>query len=278
MHSSTTRDVAPENRLSDREIEDFFTVGWIMKTALFRPDEIARMKASFDDLERIAAGLGASGTHRGSHFVLGEKNGSQVIKRVVWAGGSQPYLLEIGADSRLIAPCAQLLASDVMDQLLSQAHFKRPGDGVIFGWHQDIQHRDKGNRTWIDVNGRGSFVQTLIAIDEMTANSGPLKFIPGSSTWGRVNFGDHDYDDSGYAAKRPPEFHEEEAVTILAKPGDTLFFGPYTAHASFENTSRQYRRVLINGYAYPGANRRVYPGNGSGRSITLQRREPVVCD
>ena len=278
MHSSTTRDVASENRLSDREIEEFFSLGWIMKTALFRQDEIARMKASFDELERVAAKLSASGAHRGSHFVLGRKNGKQVIKRVVWAGGSQPYLLEVGTDSRLIAPCAQLLESGVMDQLLSQAHFKRPGDGVIFGWHQDIQHRDKGNRTWTDVNGRGSFVQTLIAIDEMTADSGPLKFIPGSSAWGRVNFGDHDYDDSRDIAEKPPEFREEEAVTILAKPGDTLFFGPYTAHASFENTSRQYRRVLINGYAYPGANRREYPGDGSGRSIALKCPEPVLCD
>jgi ectoine hydroxylase-related dioxygenase (phytanoyl-CoA dioxygenase family) len=47
-----------------------------------------------------------------------------------------------------------------------------------------------------------------------------------------------------------------------------LFFGPYTAHASFENTSDRYRRVLINGYASPGANHRTYPGDGAGRRLT----------
>lgn len=269
MHSSTLTGVEPAYRLSDREIEEFFAVGWFTKKALFRQDEIARMAACFDDLERMAAYLDASGPHRGSHFVLGQNDGEQIIKRVVWAGGSQPYLLEIGADARLIAPCSQLLGSRSMEQLLSQAHFKRPGDGVIFGWHQDIQHRDKGNRTWIDVNGRGSFVQTLICIDQMSADSGPLQFIPGSAAWGPVNFGDHDYDDAAYSPKRPPGFREEDAVTIVAEPGDTLFFGPYTAHASFENTSRRYRRVLINGYACPGANRRVYPGDGSCRTIAL---------
>ncbi len=67
----------------------------------------------------------------------------------------------------------------------------------------------------------------------------------------------------------PPEFHKEDAITILAKPGDTLFFGPYTAHASFENTSDSYRRILINGYACPGANHRVYPGDGAGRSMSV---------
>jgi len=199
----------------------------------------------------------------------GEKDGKQVIKRVVWAGGSQPYLLQIGADPRLTVPCSQLLGSKVMEQLLSQAHFKRPGDGVIFGWHQDIQHRDKGGGTWRDVNGSGSFVQTLIVLDEMTADSGPLLFIPGSTQWGRVDFGDHDYDNSDYTPKQPALFHADDAVTIIAQPGDTLFFGPYTVHASFENTSRLYRRVLINGYAYPGANQRVYPGDGSCATIEV---------
>ena len=89
------------------------------------------------------------------------RNGRQVIQRVVWAGGCQRYLLEVGGDPRLTAPCAQLLHGDAMDHLLCQAHFKRPHDGVMFDWHQDIQHRDKGNGTWTDVNGRGSFVQTI---------------------------------------------------------------------------------------------------------------------
>ncbi len=77
------------------------------------------------------------------------------------------------------------------------------------------------------------------------------------------------FDNPDYRHARPPQFHEADAVTILAKLGDTLFFGPYTAHASFENTSDTYRRILINGYAYPGANQRVYPGDGAGRSLSV---------
>jgi len=256
--------------LTDDEISAFHDIGWIAVEALFFPHEIDRIRACFDDLESISAGLTETGLCRGSHFVLGEKNGEQVIKRVVWAAGSQPYLLDIGSDRRLTEPAAQLLGSKEMDQLLSQAHFKRPGDGVMFGWHQDIQHRDKGNGTWRDANGTGSYVQTLIVIDEMTPQSGPLQFIPGSSRWGRVDFGNHDYDSAEYEPVKPPQFREDDVVTICAKPGDTLFFGPYTAHASFENTSSVYRRVLINGYAYPGANDRTYPGDGAGRTLQVE--------
>lgn len=255
--------------LTASEIDEFFTVGWITRRALFAPAEIERMLACFAALEHLAATLDATGSAQGSHFVLGEKDGVRVIKRVVWAGACQPYLLEVGADPRLTRPSSQLLGSQTMEQLLCQAHFKRPGDGVVFGWHQDIQHRDKGNGTWRDVNGRGSFVQTLIVLDPMTEDGGPLQFIPGSASWGPVDFGDHDYDRPENSGVHPPQFDEAEAVTILAEPGDTLFFGPYTAHASFENRSNAYRRVLINGFAYPGANHRQYPGEGAGRRIDL---------
>ncbi|HUQ51131.1 MAG TPA: phytanoyl-CoA dioxygenase family protein [Gammaproteobacteria bacterium] len=254
--------------LSDDEIEAFFEIGWIVRRALFRADEVARMRACFDELERMAGELPETALHQGSYFVLANKNGMRVINRVVWAGGSQRYLLDVGSDERLTVPCAQLLASDAMDHLLSQAHFKRPRDGVAFGWHQDIQHRDKGNGTWTDVNGRGSFVQTVIALDEMTQDSGPLQFMPGSTKWGRVEFGDHAaHGESGTG--KPAQFREQDAVTVTARPGDALFFGPYTAHASFENTSERYRRILINGYAFPGANRRVYPGDGAGRRLAV---------
>lgn len=257
------------NPLTQEEIDEFFTIGWIEKKALFMASEIDRMRQCFDNLEALAGSLSGTASLQGSHFVLGQSHGQTVIKRVVWAGGSQSYLLEVGADPRLTLPCSQLMESNELEQLLSQAHFKRPKDGVVFGWHQDIQHRDKGSGTWNDVNGSGSFVQTLIAIDEMTPDSGPLMFIPGSSRWGRVDFGEHEYDDPDHASRRPKQFNEDDAVTILAEPGDTLFFGPYAAHASFENTSASYRRVLINGYACPGANHRVYPGEGSCRKLSV---------
>ena len=107
----------------------------------------------------------------------------------------------------------------------------------------------------------------------MSTDSGPLQFIPGSCQWGRVDFGDHDYDRPDYTPRTPPEFREEDVVTVAAKAGDVLMFGPYTAHASFENISPTYRRVLINGYAYPGANRREYPGDGACRTLTVDRAE-----
>ena len=255
--------------LASKDKETFFTQGWFVKPQLFDADEIRKIRDCFHGLEAKAATLSGTGDKSGSYFVLDTKNGEQIIKRVVWAGGSQPFLLSIGSDPRLTAVASELLDTPVIEQLLSQAHFKRPGDGVTFGWHQDIQHRDKGPGTWKDMNGRGSFVQTLIAIDDMTPDSGPLKFIPNSASWGNLLLKHSDYESADEHDSTLP-FDTSTAVTIEAKAGDTLFFGPYTVHASFENTSQSYRRVFINGYAYPGANNRVYPGEGACRKLTVR--------
>jgi hypothetical protein len=55
------------------------------------------------------------------------------------------------------------------------------------------------------------------------------------------------------------------------RAGSVLVFGPFTVHRSLPNRSRTPRRIFINGYAYPGANARVYPGDGAGRTLTLER-------
>jgi len=260
-----------DSALADHERRAYFETGWIVRRSVFGVGEVARMRKCFDSLERTAATMSTTGLRSGSYFVLGTHAGAQVIKRVVWAGGSQRYLLEIGQDRRLTIPSAQLLGTASMDQLLCQAHFKRPFDGVTFDWHQDIGHRDKGAGTWVDVNGQGSYVQTLIVLDPMDHDSGPLKFVEGSARWGRIDCsGDWyaratDRAGSDGAAQYPIR-------TIVAQPGDVVFFGPYAVHASFENTSSHPRRVLINGFAYPGANGRDYPGAGIGRRITAPVR------
>jgi hypothetical protein len=51
-----------------------------------------------------------------------------------------------------------------------------------------------------------------------------------------------------------------------------LLFGPYTFHRSLPNRSTRPRRVFINGFAHPGANSRVYPGDGAGRTLRYAAR------
>ncbi|MBL4850604.1 MAG: phytanoyl-CoA dioxygenase family protein [Planctomycetes bacterium] len=242
-------------RLSEAQISEFFERGYLVAEGLFSAAELEPLRASFGRLLVESEGLAtATGMHRGARFVFE----GPVLHRVVWAGALEPELLNMAEDPRLLGPVSQLLGSDQVEHLLNQCHFKMPGDGVAFAWHQDSQNRHYGTPDWTDVNGRGSFVQSILAVDATPAESGPLVVYPYSCRAGHLGL-------SGEESEVPFDASEREALLLGA--GSVVFFGPYTVHGSGPNQSQNPRRVLINGYAAPGANRFVYPGSGTGRTL-----------
>ncbi len=152
---------------------------------------------------------------------------------------------------------ARALGSDRVVQLIQQAHFKLPGDEVAFGWHQDASNRRYGTPLWRDVDGRGSFVQIAVAVDPMTPERGGLRMIRGSHRAGFVA-------DPRTGVVPAEHVRAADAVDVVLAPGDAAVFGPFTVHGSGPNRSSAPRRVFLQGYALPGANRRVYPGCGVG--------------
>lgn len=265
-------------RLSGQQTREFFEQGWTVVPALFSEAEMRVARRAFERLYESAQRLRTTQNHDGAYFVLeAPPAGEVIVKRVVWAGGAEPALLHLSADPRLVVPALELLGSDSCEQLLCQAHFKMPRDGVSFDWHQDVQHRDKGPGTWRDMNGRGSYVQTILLLDEMTESNGPLKFIPRSAVHGdpdaRLSASSFDYGTPMSSRATEAQFDESRAVTITGEAGSVLFFGPYAIHGSAANESSVPRRVLINGYAFPGANGRAYPGEGSCRTLRHPTRD-----
>jgi ectoine hydroxylase-related dioxygenase (phytanoyl-CoA dioxygenase family) len=232
----------------------------VVQPDVFTGDEVAKMRDAFDRLESTARRLGSTAMHEGSQFVVDTTpSGAIKIHRIVWCGAAEPVLSEFGRDARLVEMAGELLGSRSMNQLINQAHFKLPGDGVAFPWHQDSTHRRYGMAEWTDVNGRGSYVQTLTALDDIDEDNAPLLFIPGSHTRGHL--------DLPPDGALPSWLDPATAVPATMRAGSVLLFGPYAIHGSRPNTSSRPRRTFINGFAYPGANARVYPGEGAGRLV-----------
>jgi ectoine hydroxylase-related dioxygenase (phytanoyl-CoA dioxygenase family) len=248
-------------KLSDDDRAAFHEGGFVVLRGLFSEAEVAPVRAAFERLYDASQALRATGDHDGAFFVLSAPpEGPVVVQRVVWAGGAEPELLRLSEDLRLVDPALELLGAERCEQLLCQAHFKMPNDGVAFDWHQDIQHRDKGGDTWRAVPGRSSYVQTILLVDDMTTENGPLEFLPTEAVsldpTGRL------FKDGG-----GPRLDASRAVSITGRAGDVLVFGPYAVHGSSPNLSSKPRRVLINGYAAPGVNGRFYPGRGACRVL-----------
>ncbi len=248
--------------LSDNEVRAFREGGFFVRRSVFRSEEVDAVRAALERLYTTAQSLAATGDHGGAFYALAfPANAPVVVQRVVWAGGAEPALLALSEDHRLLDPTLQLLTTQSCEQLLCQAHYKMPNDGVAFDWHQDIQHRDKGNDTWRDVTGLGSYVQTILLVDDMTDENGPLEFLPSDA----VTL------DAAGRLVRDADIDASRATAVTGRAGDVLFFGPHAVHGSTPNQSTKPRRVLINGYAAPAANKRYYPGRGACRVLPASR-------
>ena len=66
-------------------------------------------------------------------------------------------------------------------EIINQAHFKAPGDGVDFPWHQDSVNRGYHTGKFLDVHGNRSYVNIAVAIDAETAENGPLSVYEGTT-------------------------------------------------------------------------------------------------
>jgi ectoine hydroxylase-related dioxygenase (phytanoyl-CoA dioxygenase family) len=242
--------------LSLANLSDFFTRGFILIPNFFDAQEIQVVSEAFDRLYQTAKKLNETTIMQGTQFVI-EKNR---LQRIVWCEGMEPGLATISTHPKVTSIVSNLLASVEIIQLLSQAHYKNPGDLVEFKWHQDSVHRRAGTELWSDVNGKGSFVQTLMLVDHMGKSNGALKVLEGSLELGHLS------EKSPEELEKMSRFFKE--VEIHGEAGTMLFFHPYLIHSSLSNHSQKSRRVFINGYASPGANRRVYPGSGLGKVIT----------
>ena len=261
------------HQLSSSELRRFYDEGFLILEGLFSRDEVAEMGEATERLRavgrKIAADLPANEVvegerkieHAGSQFVFGGSNGSTRLLRVVWAGGCEPAFLTCGRDVRLTSIVAQLFGSTQAVHLLNQLHAKYPHDGLEFEPHQDSEHRRYGTPEWRDIDGRGSYVQTVVAIDDTTPDNGPLIFYPGSGRRGHLD-----------PATVRSRYGSLPGVPALLKAGSAAFFGPYVVHRSAENQGTAPRRIAINGFALPGANSRAYFGSGTGVPVDLVGR------
>jgi ectoine hydroxylase-related dioxygenase (phytanoyl-CoA dioxygenase family) len=257
--------------LSPADVGRYYDDGFLIVEDLFPREEVAALAAAAERLRAVgrelAATLPASAggeeeeqkvESAGSQFVFGGANGSRRLLRVIWAGGCEPAFLACGRDVRLTSIVGQLLGASTAVHLLNQLHAKYPHDGLEFEPHQDSEHRRYGTPEWRDVDGRGSYVQTVVAIDDSTPDNGPLVFYPRSGRRGHL--------DPALVRRR---YRARPGVPALLAAGSAAFFGPYLVHRSAENRGTLPRRIAINGFALPGANSRPYFGAGTGVPLDL---------
>jgi ectoine hydroxylase-related dioxygenase (phytanoyl-CoA dioxygenase family) len=244
--------------LTSDEIKRFHEVGYLEAGGFFCSREVRDMRDAFDRIQNTAlSGTGEFMDNGSKFYVKSIEDGGKRIEHVNWCGAAEPILMKYSRDRKIRWLALDLLGSEEANHLVNQVHFKLPGDGMEFPFHQDCMNRRYETKFWKDVNGKGSYVNAIIAIDPMAYDNGPLLVSenPGRHV-GKIGF---------EGQKR----HLEIAKPILLNPGDVLALGPYVIHGSLPNESKSPRRVLINGFAYPGANSRKFDIPHAGEMISL---------
>lgn len=240
-------------------LEQYFENGLVVIPSLFSSSEIEEMKKNFEQLAQKAKEFTTPTFADNSYFVVED----ELVHRIVWCCGNQPELAKHGRKPAILQWASSILGSEEFDQIICQAHFKHPGDGLKFDWHQDSQHRQYGSPNFIDLNKRGSFVQSVTALDPMTADNGPINFVPKSHRVGHLAL-DKNADVIDDIIEHSP------VESLEMNPGDVVFFHPFLIHGSEANHSTTSRRIFINGFAYPDANSVEYPGCKTGVRLKIE--------
>lgn len=221
--------------------------GYAIVRGFFSAQEVERIGAAADEVHSEGVRHGRSFRHGNLFYnVAAEPDGPQV-RMVQWPSYHQPALNAVRLDPRMAALLAPLIGGD-LKQIINQIHWKEPGGKGEFAWHQDCQFREPAEAYR---NLGGAYVQTGLAIDPHTPESGCMRFIPRSHRDGDLKL-DTPLEVLGVAMDdavlQAAGLSPEDAIEVALDPGDLALWSPFLVHGSGANRSNHRRRLYVNGY------------------------------
>lgn len=221
--------------------------GYAIVRGVFTPAEIEAIGAAVDQVHAEGVAHGRSFRHGNLFYNVAEGSDGPLVRMAQWPSYHQAVLNGVRTDPRIVEILAPLIGRD-LKQIINQLHWKAPGGQGDFAWHQDSRFRkpDEAYR-----NLGTSYIQTGLAIDPHTPETGCMRFIPGSHMRGDIDLdvsvevlGRSMSDSALLSAGLSPE----AAIDVILDPGDLALWSPYLVHGSGTNRSNHQRRLYINGY------------------------------
>ena len=236
-------------RLRERQhdyVGHYWQEGYAILRGVFDRDEIAAIGAAIGEIHEEALAHGRCFRH-GNLFYNVAAEGSPLVRMAQWPSYHQPVLNAVRLDKRIARLLEPLIGRD-LKQIINQIHWKAPGSQGDFAWHQDSRFRRPASA----YRSLGSaYVQTGLAIEPHTPESGCMRFIPGSHKRGSLKL-DEGVEVLGTAMSdsvlAEAGLCAADAVDVLLEPGDLALWSPYLVHGSGSNRSEHRRRLYINGY------------------------------
>jgi Phytanoyl-CoA dioxygenase (PhyH) len=224
----------PTNARARYEADGFY----LQASALLPDDLISRAIAGQDALCRGSYDTGIP--PQNSYWNPGDDPGklvkiemSQVANRAIWDLVTHPAIGELAA---------AITGAEWVQIWWTQLLIKPPAgvDGVgspSVGWHQDRHY-------WQSWEEGSEIFTAWVALSDVTAEAGAMRFVRGSHRWGLRNLSDfygQDHEAQREQIEVPAGAAWEEAPAVLS-PGGVSFHHNLTYHGSGPNRSGQPRR------------------------------------
>ena len=225
----------PPRLLTRAQREFFFANGYLLVERAIDESRLARLRAAFAMLEKRG-----DEPDRPADFEFETMpDGRRRLRQVLCAADYHPDIWSFVSSAPMTALAADVVGPNVQFRE-SGISFKFPG-GRGFDWHQDIVFFPSSNR---------SPIMTLTFVEDVDAEMGPTRVIPGSHL-GEVY--DH-YDAAGnwlglIGEQEKSRVPVSDAVTIPGPAGSVLLTSCAIVHAAGENRSTRDRPMVLAGYA-----------------------------
>ncbi len=239
----------PTLQLSPAELAGYRRDGYLIRPAIFSPEEVERFRRAAElaaSRAHDACAAGATYHLDGKRFVdVGHMTVQyehspasetiRVIEPVHELASDFDALID---DPRLVAPMRQLVGSDALALWTDKLNLKRPREGSAFGWHQDSPY-------WVhDCDHVDQLPNVMVTFDDASEDNGCFRVIRGSHLQGCLP-GTADGSQLGGFYTDPGRFDEADQVPMEAPAGSAIFFDPHTVHGSMPNRSVLPRRAII---------------------------------
>jgi len=225
--------------LSTAEIGQFRDTGCLVCPDAVTAAQLAAMRADLagwiEESRAHAGPYGKTFDNRPRFDVEPGHNAEKpTLRRVASPTEISETYLDVMQNGRMLDMLADLIGPDLRFHH-SKINSKLPGSGTIVDWHQDFNY---------DPHSNDDVVTSLLFLDEVTPENGPLMTAPGSHT-GPLHSLWHDGIFTGAMGKQASAAFEKTAVRHTGPAGSVCFMHARVAHASRANASTGPRSLFI---------------------------------
>jgi ectoine hydroxylase len=241
--------------LAEDERRALATAGYVLRTGVFAPGEVAAMidasEALVADLVRDRRGrrLRAGAYVFDPDFLRGVmikwEGESDVVHGIEPFAHLSPALHGWALDPRCREPIRTVVGDEEPALFTEKLNLKRPRHGGVNPLHQDYPY-------WVGVAGDAARVGTaMVFLDDATLENGCLQVVPGSHRDGPWK-GRSDGDEFGRNEIDVSAYPDAQLLPLEVPAGSVVFFGSLLVHQSAPNRSDRERRALLWSYQPAG--------------------------